>query len=215
MQHAHGSARLRIGNITDVLVSVKLEIDTPFAERPNEGKLDFFVDWYDWIEFRLFMNLEYHIFILSSTANATPAFEGKGGDDLGTEISNVLSRSYQSSNVIDLRQLCIIPNMKCWKIYVDVLVSISVSISDNRKFCLNYSFSCQILQCGGNLFDTVGAAVKAALYNTEIPKVTLAVLDGGKPEIQVSDDPYDCIKLDVTNYPMIVTICKVCNNYDS
>lgn len=46
MKHAHGSARLRIGNITDVLVGVKLEIDTPYAERPDEGKLDFFVDWY-------------------------------------------------------------------------------------------------------------------------------------------------------------------------
>lgn len=45
MPHAHGSARLRIGN-TDVLVGVKLEIDTPHAERPEEGKLDFFVDWY-------------------------------------------------------------------------------------------------------------------------------------------------------------------------
>lgn len=45
MPHAHGSARLRIGN-TDVLVSVKLEIDTPNADRPEEGKLDFFVDWY-------------------------------------------------------------------------------------------------------------------------------------------------------------------------
>lgn len=46
MPHAHGSARLRIGNITDVLVGVKLEIDTPYAEKPDEGKLDFFVDWY-------------------------------------------------------------------------------------------------------------------------------------------------------------------------
>lgn len=67
----------------------------------------------------------------------------------------------------------------------------------------------QILQCGGNLFDAVGAAVKAALYNTEIPKVLAAMLDGGEPDIQVSDDPYDCIKLDITTYPSIVTVCKV------
>jgi len=67
----------------------------------------------------------------------------------------------------------------------------------------------QILQCGGNLFDAVGAAVKAALYNTEIPKVIAATLDGGEPDIQVSDDPYDCIKLDITTYPSIVTVCKV------
>ncbi|XP_077276528.1 exosome complex component Rrp42 [Temnothorax americanus] len=170
MKHAHGSARLRIGNITDVLVGVKLEIDTPYAERPNEGKLDFFVD---------------------CSANATPAFEGKGGDDLATEISNVLSMAYQTPDAFDLKQLCIIPHKKCWKMYVDIL----------------------ILQCGGNLFDVVGAAVKAALYNTEIPRVIAAMLDGGEPDIQVSDDPYDCIKLDVTNYPLVVTVCKIGDNF--
>jgi len=77
---------------------------------------------------------------------------------------------------------------------------------------LQYSLPFQILQCGGNLFDAVGAAVKAALYNTEIPRVVTAMLDGGEPDIQVSDDPYDCIKLDVTNYPLVVTVCKVCND---
>ncbi|XP_018304213.1 exosome complex exonuclease RRP42 isoform X2 [Mycetomoellerius zeteki] len=170
MKHTHGSARLRIGNITDVLVGVKLEIDTPFAERPDEGKLEFFVD---------------------CSANATPAFEGKGGDDLATEISNVLSMAYQTPDAFDLKQLCIIPHQKCWKMYVDIL----------------------ILQCGGNLFDAVGAAVKAALYNTEIPRVITATLDGGEPDIQVSDDPYDCIKLDVTNYPVVLTVCKIGDNF--
>ncbi|XP_029172770.1 exosome complex exonuclease RRP42-like [Nylanderia fulva] len=170
MPHAHGSARLRLGNITDVLVGVKLEIDTPYAEKPDEGKLDFFVD---------------------CSANATPAFEGKGGDNLATEISNVLSMAYQTPDAFDLKQLCIIPNKKCWKMYVDIL----------------------ILQCGGNLFDAVGAAVKAALYNTEIPKVIAATLDGGEPDIQISDDPYDCIKLDITTYPLIVTICKIGDNF--
>jgi exosome complex component RRP42 len=42
--HANGSARLRVTN-TDVLVAVKCEIDSPDAERPNEGKIEFFVDW--------------------------------------------------------------------------------------------------------------------------------------------------------------------------
>lgn len=60
--------------------------------------------------------------VFSSSANATPAFEGKGGDDLATEISNVLSMAYQTPNAIDLRQLCIIPSKKCWKMYVDILV---------------------------------------------------------------------------------------------
>lgn len=67
MPHAHGSARLRIGNITDVLVGVKLEIDTPHAEKPEEGKLDFFVDWYARYIWIFNLNIKYHIFIISST----------------------------------------------------------------------------------------------------------------------------------------------------
>lgn len=165
MPQTHGSARLRIGN-TDVLVGVKVELDTPYIDRPNEGKLEFFVD---------------------CSANATPAFEGKGGDDLATEISNILTLAYQTRNAFNLKQFCILPRKKCWKLFVDVL----------------------ILQCGGNLFDAVGIAVKAALYSTEIPNITSATLDGGEPDIQFSDDAYNCVRLDATNYPIIVTLCKI------
>jgi len=45
VSHASGSARLRLAN-TDILVGVKTEIDTPYPERPTEGKIEFFVDWY-------------------------------------------------------------------------------------------------------------------------------------------------------------------------
>lgn len=44
VQHAFGSARLRLAN-TDVLVAVKIEVDTPLPEKPFEGKIEFFVDW--------------------------------------------------------------------------------------------------------------------------------------------------------------------------
>ncbi|XP_015180367.1 PREDICTED: exosome complex exonuclease RRP42-like isoform X2 [Polistes dominula] len=168
MEQTHGSSRLRIGN-TDVLVSVKVEIDSPYIDHPDEGKLEFFVD---------------------CSANATPDFEGKGGDDLATEISRILSLSYQTPAAFNLRDLCILPSKKCWKMFVDIL----------------------ILQCGGNLFDAVGLAVKAALYNTEIPRVTAATFDGGEAELQISDDPFDCIKLNITNYPIIVTLCKIGEN---
>lgn len=32
--------------------------------------------------------------------------------------------------------------------------------------------------------------------------------EGGK-EIELSDDPYDCMRLNVENIPCIVTLCKV------
>ncbi|XP_066590750.1 exosome complex exonuclease RRP42 [Prorops nasuta] len=168
LPQANGSARIRMGN-TDVLVSVKLEIDTPIPERPHEGKLEFFVD---------------------CSANATPQFEGKGGDDLATEISNILVSAYQSPYAFDLKSLSIISHKKCWKMYIDVL----------------------ILECGGNLYDVIGAAVKGGLYSTEIPRITAATLDGGEADIQLSDDPYDNITLHDTNFPAIVTVCKIGDN---
>lgn len=46
VSHASGSARLRLAN-TDILVGVKTEIDTPIPDRFDEGKIEFFVDWFD------------------------------------------------------------------------------------------------------------------------------------------------------------------------
>ncbi|GLH08754.1 Exosome complex component RRP42 [Gryllus bimaculatus] len=165
VSHASGSARLRLAN-TDVLVGVKTEIDTPFPGRPNEGKLEFFVD---------------------CSANATPAFEGRGGEELGTEISNSLSRAYQSSYAFDLTTLCILPGQQCWKLYIDIL----------------------ILECGGNLFDAVSLAVKAALHNTRVPLVTAAAMDGAQVELHLSDDPFESKRLDVSGVPCLVTLCKI------
>ncbi|XP_041784422.1 exosome complex component RRP42 [Anopheles merus] len=163
--HAAGSARLRLAN-TDILVGVKAEIDTPNPDRPNEGKVDFFID---------------------CSANATPEFEGRGGEQLATEISNTLSKAYESQKGFDLAGLCIMAGHQCWKLYVDVL----------------------ILECGGNLFDAVSLAVKGALFNTRIPRVSTAMHDGGSMDLILTDDPYDCERLDVTTAPILVTVCKI------
>ncbi|XP_049294428.1 exosome complex exonuclease RRP42 [Anopheles funestus] len=163
--HAAGSARLRMAN-TDILVGVKAEIDTPHPDHPNEGKLDFFID---------------------CSANAAPEFEGRGGEQLATEISNTLAKAYESRKGFDLSILCIMAKHQCWKLYVDVL----------------------ILECGGNLFDAVSLAVKAALFNTRIPRVSTAMHDGGAMDLILSDDPYDCERLDVATAPILVTVCKI------
>ncbi|KAJ8670117.1 hypothetical protein QAD02_001376 [Eretmocerus hayati] len=168
MDQVHGSARIRIGN-TDVLVGVKVEIDSPYPDNPFAGKLEFFVD---------------------CSANATPSFEGRGGEDLANELSNALAFAYQSPDAMDLSQLSILPHKKCWKLFVDIL----------------------ILECGGNLFDAVAAAVKAALYSTEIPKVKGAMLDGGEADVILSDDIYESERLNATNFPIFVTLCKIGDN---
>ena len=52
------------------------------------------------------------------------------------------------SKVFDLCQLSVLPGRHCWALYVDIL----------------------ILECGGNLFDAVSIAVKAAMHSARIPR---------------------------------------------
>ncbi|XP_067857930.1 exosome complex component RRP42 isoform X2 [Heptranchias perlo] len=165
VSNTSGSARVKIGH-TGILVGVKAEMGTPKLERPNEGFLEFFVD---------------------CSANATPEFEGRGGEDLGTEIANTLYRVFDNSSSLELKALCITPREHCWILYVDVL----------------------LLECGGNLFDAISIAVKAALHNTRIPKVRVLEDEEGSKEIELSDDPYDCIRLNVENVPCIITLSKI------
>ncbi|KAF5303919.1 hypothetical protein FQA39_LY01704 [Lamprigera yunnana] len=163
--HAFGSARLRLAN-TDVLVAVKIEVDEPSIDKPDEGKMEFFVD---------------------CSANATPDFEGRGGEALATEIANSLTNAYKSTMAFNLSKLCILKGRKCWKLFVDIL----------------------LLECGGNLYDAVSVAVKAALWNTEVPRVKSVNLDGNAVEMEVSENIHDCIKLDVISAPVMVTISKI------
>ncbi|EEB18730.1 Exosome complex exonuclease RRP42, putative [Pediculus humanus corporis] len=165
VSHANGSARLRLAN-TDILVGVKAEIVKPTIENPDKGKIEFFVD---------------------CSANATPAFEKRGGEDLANDLSSALTRAYSAPESLDLKSLCILPKFQCWKLYVDVL----------------------ILECGGNLFDAVGLGVKAALRNTFIPRVVAAALDGCDPELVISEDPYDCWRLDTSKTPVFVTVMRI------
>lgn len=67
----------------------------------------------------------------------------------------------------------------------------------------------QILECGGNLYDAVSLAVKGALFNTRLPKVEAAIMDGGNIELSLSEDPYECVRLHVDSVPILVTICKI------
>ncbi|XP_047984985.1 exosome complex component RRP42 [Leguminivora glycinivorella] len=165
VSHASGSARLRLAN-TDILVGVKTEIDVPKPDKPDLGKIEFFVD---------------------CSANATPEFEGRGGEQLANSIANLMQRAYHSSQAFDLKQLSILEGKQCWKLYIDVL----------------------ILESGGNLCDAVSLAVKAALFNTRIPLVKAALMDGGNVDLQLSDDPYDSKLLDVGTAPLLVTLCKI------
>ncbi|XP_062846351.1 exosome complex component RRP42 [Trichomycterus rosablanca] len=165
VSNTDGSAKVSLGQ-TDVLVGIKAEIGRPRPMVPDEGYLEFFVD---------------------CSANATPEFEGRGGEELGVELSNTLYKVFNNRHSLDLKSLCICSGEHCWVLYVDVL----------------------LLQCDGNLFDAMSIAIKAALFNTRIPKVHISENEEGGKEIELSDDPYDCMRLNVENVPCIVTLCKI------
>lgn len=164
VSNTSGSARIRLAN-TDILVGVKAELGVPLPETPDKGRLEFFVD---------------------CSANATPEFEGRGGEDLATEICNMLTRAYDCPSCLDLKKLLVVEGKQCWIIYVDVL----------------------LLECGGNLFDAASLAVKAALFNTCIPTLMVSQ-DEGHVEIELSDDPFDVQRLDVSTAPCIITLSKI------
>jgi exosome complex component RRP42 len=168
VSHASGSAHLRLAN-TDILVGVKAELETPLPGAPDRGRIEFFVD---------------------CSANATPAFEGRGGESLATSISRLLARAYSSAGCLDLTKLCVLAGQTCWILYVDILV----------------------LEMGGNLCDAVSLAVKAALASTRVPVVTVTAVDGGEPEIEVDDDPGAFHRLDVSGAPVLVTLSRIGNH---
>jgi len=163
----NGSAQVKLAG-TNVLVGVKAAIDEPNPGMRDEGRLEFFVD---------------------CSANASPVFEGRGGDNLALDIKGVLARTF-CQGTLDLEALCVIPGKTCWVLYIDVL----------------------ILECGGNLFDAISIAIKAALQDTRIPDLNV-IGEGAERDIEVSDDPYDIIPVDVSNVPVLVTLNKIGNRY--
>ena len=164
ISNTNGSARVRLAT-TDVLVGVKVQLTSVDPKNPETGRMEFFLD---------------------CSANATPEFEGRGGEKLASEITAMLTRAYGSPGTMDYQSLCVLPEQQCWLLYVDIL----------------------LLECGGNLYDAVSLAVKAALFNTKIPNVTMTKDEGGI-ELDVSDDPYDYKRLDVSGAPVVVTVNKI------
>ena len=106
---------------------------------------------------------------------------------LATELSKTLAKAYKDKNVFDYSVLEGQNKAFSWILYVDIL----------------------ILEVGGNLYDTVSIAVKAALHSTTIPRVKIATIDGGQPELEINDDPLDGYRLNVTQSPILVTMCRI------
>ncbi|RNA15649.1 D-3-phosphoglycerate dehydrogenase [Brachionus plicatilis] len=168
INNSYGSCQLILGD-TKVIAAVKAELDTPDAFTPDFGKLDFFVD---------------------CSANAAPEFQGRGGEQIASQIVNILSNLFSPKN-FDLTQLNIVSGKKCWHLYVDIV----------------------LLESSGNLYDACALATKLALARARFPRLATKSDDEGQIEIDFADEDEEAMQLNVDNLPHSVSVCKIGNNY--
>jgi len=97
-KHAEGAARVRLGD-TEVLVGVKLEVGTPFPDKPDEGTI--------------IVNAE--MLPLSSSE-----FESGPPNVNSIELARVVDRAIRESKAIDFKKLCIEKGEKVWMVLIDI-----------------------------------------------------------------------------------------------
>jgi exosome complex component RRP42 len=97
---AEGSAKVTLGN-TQVLVGVKLQTGTPFADSQDEGVI--------------ITNLELNPI-------ASPEFEPGPPREEAIEMARVVDRGIRESGAIDINKLCISVGESVWIVYIDVHV---------------------------------------------------------------------------------------------
>ncbi|VDK49421.1 unnamed protein product [Anisakis simplex] len=180
----NGSARVRLAS-TDLLIGVKAELTTVTNLEEYRNRINFFVD---------------------CSANATPLFVGRGGEDIGEEVASVLDAAYDNPYVLpDLKSLILSP-MHVWKLFVDIVIlecggnlidAASIGISDNGEEI------CKHIRLYHYLFQ-----VKAALQNTEICNVSVQPGDQGKSIVEVLEDN-SVWKFDISRAPLIVSVHKL------
>lgn len=95
---AEGSARVKIGD-TEVVAGVKLEVGTPFPDKPDEGSI--------------MVNVE--LLPLSS-----PFFESGPPSIDAIELSRVTDRGIRESKALDFKKLCVKEGEKVWLAFIDI-----------------------------------------------------------------------------------------------
>lgn len=97
-KNAEGSARVKLGK-TEVLVGVKLEVATPYADSPNEGNLMVTAE---------FLPL------------SSPRFDLGPQPFESLELARVIDRGIRESHFIELDKLCIKEGEKVWNVMIDI-----------------------------------------------------------------------------------------------
>ena len=97
---ANGSARLSLGK-TDIMVGVKLQIGTPYPDKPDQGVL---------------------MTGCELKPMAHPTFDGGAPSVEAVEIARVVDRGIRESGMMDMHAFCITPGEKVWMVYLDIQV---------------------------------------------------------------------------------------------
>lgn len=97
--NAEGSARVKIGN-TEVIAGIKLEANTPYSDRPDEGTIMVGVEL---------------------TPIANPKFELGPPRIEAIELARVVDRGIRESHMINMKKLCIKAGELVWTVIIDII----------------------------------------------------------------------------------------------
>ncbi|MCC6042143.1 MAG: exosome complex protein Rrp42 [Candidatus Verstraetearchaeota archaeon] len=159
VKNAEGSAEVRLGK-TLAIAGVKTSIGTPFADTPDMGVM--------------IVNAEF-------LPIASPTFEPGPPDENAIELARVIDRGLRRAEMIDLKQLCIVPGKAVWEVWIDI-------------HALNHD---------GNLMDASALAAVAAILTAEVPKAM--VNEKGEVTINKSERQ----RLPIKSIPITVTMAKI------
>ncbi len=99
-KNAEGSARVLLGK-TEVIVGIKMEVNEPYPDSPNEGGL--------------MVTTELLPMSSSRVELGPPKFES-------IEIGRIIDRGIRESKFIDVSKLCIKEGEKAWTVLIDIYV---------------------------------------------------------------------------------------------
>lgn len=163
----NGSAQVQSKNC-NITVGVKVEVGPPPSDEPDCGIIEFSAD---------------------CSANASPKFEGRGGEEIAQEIVFFLTNALTPA--INRKSLCISEGHKAWIIYVDVLI-----------------LECS---CVSQLIDLSALGIKAALRDTRVPKLIADEEDAN--DFVLSPDSEEYCPVDTTDLPILLTLTRIHDQY--
>lgn len=182
LRSTHGSCKIRLGD-TELLCGASVELYEIDISKNVDSKV---ID--EMLSPKLSDLLSFKV---DCSPNASPDFQGRGGEDIADSISNLLLKSWSKSQTI-YNFLEIHKNKFYWRIYIDILV----------------------LECGGTLLDASSLAVHVTLKTTIFPRIQITEGDSFEPEVSLIDDPLGGYMLpNLIQGPLLITIHKIGNKH--